>query len=55
MGYAAGATGAVTAAALDAGAGDVLLFTDLANPVSNSRYQRLGYEVVEDHVLMAFG
>jgi predicted GNAT family acetyltransferase len=54
-GYAAGATAAVTQAALAAGAGEVLLFTDLANPVSNSIYQRLGYEVVEDHVLMAFG
>lgn len=54
-GYAAGATAAVTQAALDAGAGEVLLFTDLANPVSNSLYRRLGYEPVEDHVLMAFG
>ena len=53
-GYAAGATAAVTQAALNAGAGEVLLFTDLANPVSNSIYQRLGYEVVEDHVLMSF-
>lgn len=53
-GYAGGATAAVTQAALDAGAGEVLLFTDLANPVSNSLYQRLGYEPVEDHVLMAF-
>jgi RimJ/RimL family protein N-acetyltransferase len=54
-GYAGGATAAVTQAALDAGASEVLLFTDLANPVSNSLYQRLGYEPVEDHVLMAFG
>ncbi|HEY3952377.1 MAG TPA: GNAT family N-acetyltransferase [Streptosporangiaceae bacterium] len=54
-GYAGGATAAVTQAALDAGAGEVLLFTDLANPVSNSLYQRLGYQPVEDHVLMAFG
>ena len=53
-GYAGAATAAVTQAALDAGAGEVLLFTDLANPVSNSIYQRLGYEPVQDHVLMAF-
>ena len=54
-GYAGGATAAVTQAALDAGAGEVLLFTDLANPASNSLYQRLGYQPVEDHVLMSFG
>lgn len=54
-GYAAGATAAVTQAALDVGAREVLLFTDLANPVSNSLYRRLGYQPVEDHVLMSFG
>jgi predicted GNAT family acetyltransferase len=38
----------VSQQALDAGAAEVLLFTDLANPVSNSIYQRIGYRAVED-------
>jgi predicted GNAT family acetyltransferase len=54
-GYAAGVTAAVTQAALDAGAAEVLLFTDLANPTSNGVYQRIGYQPVEDRVLMTFG
>jgi predicted GNAT family acetyltransferase len=48
----------VTAAAsgrlLEAGAEDVLLYTDLANPVSNSIYQRIGYRAVEDRVVLEF-
>jgi predicted GNAT family acetyltransferase len=51
-GYAGAVTAAVTQAALDAGAGEVLLFTDLANPTSNALYQRLGYHPVEDRVIM---
>ncbi|QES57184.1 GNAT family N-acetyltransferase [Streptomyces venezuelae] len=47
-GYAAGVTHAVSEAAYAAGAGEVLLFTDLANPTSNGVYQRLGYTPVED-------
>lgn len=42
-GYAAAAIWAVSQAALDAGACDVVLFTDLANATSNALYQRLGY------------
>lgn len=53
-GYAAAVTAAVTAAALDAGVAEVLLFTDLANPTSNGIYQRLGYRPVEDRVVLAF-
>ncbi|MFI1973750.1 GNAT family N-acetyltransferase [Streptomyces wedmorensis] len=49
-GYAAGATEAVSRAAVDAGTGQVLLFTDLANPTSNALYRRLGYRPVTDHV-----
>jgi predicted GNAT family acetyltransferase len=41
-GYAAAVTAAVSRAALDAGAREVLLFTDLANPTSNRVYERLG-------------
>ncbi|MGV9882371.1 GNAT family N-acetyltransferase [Streptomyces sp. NPDC003006] len=47
-GYGGAATVAVTRAALDAGADEVLLFTDLANPTSNGLYQRIGYLPVRD-------
>nr|WSX49281.1 GNAT family N-acetyltransferase [Streptomyces sp. NBC_00974] len=47
-GYGAGVTHAVSEAAYAAGASEVLLFTDLANPTSNGLYQRLGYVPVED-------
>ena len=53
-GYAAGVTAAVTQAALDAGAADVLLFTDLANPTSNALYPRLGYRPVGDRQELSF-
>ncbi|MFE6456812.1 GNAT family N-acetyltransferase [Streptomyces cinereoruber] len=53
-GYAAGVTAAVTRAARDAGAVQVLLFTDLANPTSNALYRRLGYRPVNDHLTAAF-
>jgi GNAT superfamily N-acetyltransferase len=51
-GYAGGATAAVSAAARAAGAAEVLLFTDLANPTSNALYQRLGYRAVEDRLVL---
>jgi GNAT superfamily N-acetyltransferase len=54
-GYAGAVTAAVSQAALDAGAGHVVLFTDLANPTSNALYQRLGYRPVEDRVVLRFG
>ncbi len=47
-GYGAAVTSAATQAALAAGAADVLLFTDLANPTSNAIYQRLGYQPLAD-------
>ena len=53
-GYAGAATSAVTQAALDAGASDVVLFTDVANATSNALYQRLGYRPIEDRVVMRF-
>jgi GNAT superfamily N-acetyltransferase len=53
-GYAAGVTAAVTRAALDAGATDVLLYTDLANPTSNALYPRLGYRPVGDRLELSF-
>ncbi|MBO0809529.1 MAG: GNAT family N-acetyltransferase, partial [Actinobacteria bacterium] len=54
-GFAAAVTAAVSRAALAAGAQEVLLFTDLANPTSNALYQRLGYRPVSDYVSLAFG
>jgi RimJ/RimL family protein N-acetyltransferase len=53
-GYAGAVTTVVSRAALDAGAVDVVLFTDLANPTSNVLYQRLGYRPVEDRAIVEF-
>jgi GNAT superfamily N-acetyltransferase len=53
-GYGGAVTAAVSLAALDAGAAHVVLFTDLANPTSNALYQRLGYQPVEDRVVLKF-
>lgn len=53
-GYGGAATWAVSQAALDAGAAQVVLFTDLANPTSNALYQRLGYQPVADRLVLAF-
>jgi hypothetical protein len=47
-------TAAVSTAALDAGAREVVLYTDLANPTSNKLYERLGYAPVEDRVVLSF-
>lgn len=52
-GYAGAVTAAVSQAALDAGARDVVLFTDLANPASNSIYQRIGYRPVHDRAILS--
>jgi len=53
-GYGGAATWAASQAALAAGAGQVVLFTDLANPTSNALYQRLGYQPVADRLILAF-
>jgi GNAT superfamily N-acetyltransferase len=53
-GIAAALTAALSQAALDAGAGDVLLFTDLANPTSNGIYRRLGYVPIADRASLEF-
>jgi predicted GNAT family acetyltransferase len=53
-GYAGAVTAAVSRDALDAGAEQVLLFADLANPTSNALYQRLGYRPLADFVDLAF-
>ncbi|CAK7284832.1 GNAT family N-acetyltransferase [Streptomyces misionensis] len=53
-GYAGAATVEVTRAALAAGAAEVLLFADLANPTSNGLYQRIGYRPVTDFAVYDF-
>ncbi|MEU0411101.1 GNAT family N-acetyltransferase [Streptomyces griseorubiginosus] len=53
-GYAGAVTAAVSRTALDRGADQVLLFTDLANPTSNALYQRLGYRPVADFAAYDF-
>ncbi|MGV9318007.1 GNAT family N-acetyltransferase [Streptomyces sp. NPDC003660] len=52
-GYAGAVTAEVSGRAAATGA-EVLLFTDLANPVSNRLYQRLGYRPVADFVTWTF-
>ena len=47
QGYGGAVTAEATAAAMAAGARHVVLYTDLANPTSNSLYQAIGY--VPDH------
>jgi len=54
-GFGGAATVAITQAALDDGAEGVVLFTDLANPASNTLYQRLGYRPVSDWTVLSFG
>jgi predicted GNAT family acetyltransferase len=53
-GYGTAVTAAVTQAAIDAGAEQLVLFTDLANPVSNAIYQRIGYRPVLDSTELEF-
>jgi len=54
-GYSGAVTAAVSQSAVAAGIGEVLLYTDLANPVSNALYRRLGYQPVEDRIVLTFG
>jgi predicted GNAT family acetyltransferase len=52
-GYGAAVTAACTRDALRSADG-VVLFTDLANPVSNSIYQQIGYLPVTDRAVIRF-
>lgn len=47
-GYAGAVTAEVSRAALEAGARDVVLFADRANPASNALYRRLGYRTLAE-------
>lgn len=51
-GYASGVVAAASAHVLSQGAAEVLLYTDLENPTSNSIYQQLGYVMVEDALVL---
>ncbi|MFE4701001.1 GNAT family N-acetyltransferase [Streptomyces sp. NPDC056738] len=53
-GYAGAVTAEVSRAAVASGVGEVLLFTDLANPTSNGLYQRIGYRPVSDFATYDF-
>jgi GNAT superfamily N-acetyltransferase len=50
-GYGGAVTAAASQQALDRGAWEVVLFTDLTNPTSNALYPRLGYEPVTDRAV----
>ena len=54
QGYGGAVTAAVSAAAQQLAA-EVLLFTDLTNPISNAIYQRLGYQPVQDRWVVHCG
>jgi predicted GNAT family acetyltransferase len=53
-GYGSAVTAAVSQRAQAAGARDVILFTDLTNPISNSIYQKIGYRPVYDSTELEF-
>ncbi|GAA3439476.1 GNAT family N-acetyltransferase [Kutzneria kofuensis] len=53
-GYAAAVTAEAARWARQAGAKEVLLYTDLANPTSNGVYLRIGFRPVADYVELAF-
>lgn len=54
-GYASACTAALSQRLLDSGWGYVALFTDLANPVSNAIYPRIGYQKVGEQAEFQFG
>lgn len=54
-GYGSALAAASAGLALGNGVDDVVLFADLANPVSNAIYQRIGFEPVSDYVRIEFG
>ncbi len=53
-GYASAAVATLSEKLLDKGKLFCCLYTDLANPVSNSIYQRIGYQPVRDDVIIDF-
>ena len=53
-GYGSAVTAAAAATAVEHGAADVVLFTDLANPVSNKIYRAIGFRPVSDWLVADF-
>jgi len=53
-GYGAAVTAAVSQAAVEAGAKEVVVFADLANPGSNAIHQRIGYQPLDDYLVISF-
>jgi predicted GNAT family acetyltransferase len=53
-GYGAAVTAACAQDALERGARQVVLFTDLANPTSNSIYQQIGFRPLDDRLILRF-
>jgi predicted GNAT family acetyltransferase len=53
-GYGGAVAIAMSRAALEAGASEVLMFTDLGSPVSTALFMRMGYQPVADRVVLAF-
>ncbi|MFJ5775267.1 GNAT family N-acetyltransferase [Streptomyces sp. NPDC093094] len=53
-GYAGAVTAEVSRTALAAGAREVVLFTNAANPTSNALYQRIGYRLITDWTVYDF-
>jgi predicted GNAT family acetyltransferase len=53
-GYATAAVATLSASLLDAGRRFCCLYTDLANPTSNSIYAKIGYRPIRDEAEIAF-
>ena len=53
-GYGAAVTAATSKAVLDQGGSFCCLYTDLANPISNKIYARIGYRPVQDTAHLRF-
>jgi hypothetical protein len=44
----------VSKAAVDAGAEDVVVFADLANPGVNVMHRRIGFQPLDDYLVISF-
>jgi len=54
-GYATALVAELSQRMLDSGREFCTLFTDLANPISNSIYQKIGYQPIGDYSMIFFG
>ncbi|MCO5967551.1 GNAT family N-acetyltransferase [Actinoallomurus soli] len=54
-GYGAAATAAVGRAVVEAGAEEVVVFADLANPGINAIHRRIGFQPLDDYLVISFG